>query len=120
VLGAALGIQQFSAAIWRNSPTPIGALKTDGKLSPEVRTNLTAEWRENHEGAHNARRTVVLEQGLEFQPFSVSPEGAEVLESRRFTVEELGRLYQVPRPIVQTSRTTRSPTRSKLPPGLLN
>jgi HK97 family phage portal protein len=101
VLEGATGIQEFSAAIWRNAAAPIGALETDAKLTGDVRENLKASWQENFEGPRNARKTVVLEQGLKFNPIAVSPEDAEVLESRRFTVEEICRLYQVPPPIVQ-------------------
>ncbi len=96
VLGTALGLQEFSAAIWRNSATPTGVLKTAAKLTPEARTILRENWRERYEGAHNARRTILLEQGVEFEAMAVSPEDAEVLASRRFTVEELCRLFQVP------------------------
>jgi HK97 family phage portal protein len=42
-----------------------------------------------------------LEQGLKFSALSVSPEDAEVLESRRFTVEEMARIFGVPPPVIQ-------------------
>jgi HK97 family phage portal protein len=43
---------------------------------------------------------LILEGGAEWQQISVSPEDAELQASRRFTTEELARLYQVPPPIV--------------------
>ena len=52
-------------------------------------------------GPRNARKFLLLEEGLTFDPTSVSPEDAELLASRRFSVEELCRLFQVPPPIVQ-------------------
>jgi HK97 family phage portal protein len=54
-----------------------------------------------YSGASNARKVLLLPDGMEWQSISVSPEDAEVLASRRFTVEELCRLFQVPPPIVQ-------------------
>lgn len=51
-------------------------------------------------GSNNAARALILEGGAEWQQISVSPEDAELLASRRFTTEELARLYQVPPPIV--------------------
>ncbi len=101
VLGAAIGIQTYSTAIWQNAATPSGALKHPGKMSREAKDFLTASFERRNAGAHNAKRTVVLDEGMTFEPMAMTPEDSEVLESRRFTVEELCRLYQVPPPIVQ-------------------
>ncbi|MGA9865025.1 MAG: phage portal protein [Acetobacteraceae bacterium] len=101
VLEAAMGLQQYTAAVWRNMATPSGALKHPGALSAEARTNLIRSFEQQNAGAHNARRMFVMEEGMEWQSIALSPEDSEVLESRRFTVEELCRLYQVPPPIIQ-------------------
>jgi HK97 family phage portal protein len=56
---------------------------------------------ERQQGASNAGRVLILSDGLTFTPFQVSPEDAELLGSRKFAVEEICRLYQVPPPLVQ-------------------
>lgn len=101
VLGQAVGIQTYASAMWANGATPAGVLRIKGALSAEAATRLRHSWNEAYAGAHNARKTVVLENEAEWQAMSVSPEDAEVLASRRFTVEELCRIFQVPPPIVQ-------------------
>jgi HK97 family phage portal protein len=101
VLGQAVGIQTYASAMWANGATPAGVLTVAGSLSTEAAQRLRHSWEQAHTGSHNAKRTVILEQGASWQAMSVSPEDAEVLASRRFTVEELCRLYQVPPPIVQ-------------------
>ncbi len=101
VLEAALGIQTYSAAIWRNGATPSGAIVHPGRLSVEGKSFLAQEFNQMHAGAANAKKLAILDEGMTWTPFSVSPEDAEVLESRRFTVEEITRLYQIPPPIVQ-------------------
>lgn len=101
VLSQAFGLQSYMASVWRHGTVPAGALRHPGKLSKEARDNLTDSFAQSYSGATNAKRTVILEEGMEWTAFSISPEDAEVLASRRFTVEELCRVFQVPPPIVQ-------------------
>ena len=101
VIGAALGLQEFSGAMWRNAATPSGALQSDKPLNDAQFTRLRAQFDEIAVGTKNARKALILDNGLQWKPMSVSPEDAEVLASRRFTVEELCRLFQVPPPLVQ-------------------
>lgn len=101
VLGNALALQEWSGALWRNGATPTGALKLPAAVGPETARHIRARLSETYTGSHNARKVLILEGGMEWQSISVSPEDAEVLASRRFSVEELCRLYQVPPPIIQ-------------------
>lgn len=101
VIGTAQALQEWSGALWRNQATPAGAIKIPGKLNDDTMRRLRTSMDQSFSGAHNARKTLVLTDGAEWQALSVSPEDAEVLASRRFTVEELCRLFQVPPPIVQ-------------------
>lgn len=101
VLGQALGIQDYATSIWQNAATPSGALSHPGKLSPEATARLTSEMERRFAGSANAKKIMVLEEGMTWNALSISPEDAEVLASRRFTVEELCRLFNVPPPIVQ-------------------
>jgi HK97 family phage portal protein len=101
VLGTASALQEWSGSLWRNGGTPSGAVKVPGPLSQAQFDRLKAHTRENIAGPHNARRILILDNGSEWQSLSVSPEDAEVLQSRRFSVEELCRVFQVPPPIVQ-------------------
>lgn len=101
VLSQAHALQEYQAGVWRNNATPGGVLSTPSVLSPEAAERIAQSFKDNYAGTGNARKTVVLEQGLTWTTTAVSPEDAEVLASRRFTVEELCRLYQVPPPIVQ-------------------
>ena len=40
--------------------------------------------------------TIVLEEGLSFKPISISPEQAQFLSSRQFSIEEVARIFNVP------------------------
>ncbi|PHK93159.1 phage portal protein [Pseudoroseomonas rhizosphaerae] len=101
VLGNATALQEWSGTMWQNQATPSGILQAPGNVTEEQLARIRAVTDRNWSGVRNARKTLILTGGLEWKSVSVSPEDAEVLASRRFTVEELCRLFQVPPPIVQ-------------------
>jgi HK97 family phage portal protein len=101
VVAAGLNIQAFASQLYRNGVNPSGVLTVDGKLSHETLTRLREHFREAFAGTRNAASAMVLDQGVKWQSISVSPEDAELLASRKFSVEELCRLFQVPPPIIQ-------------------
>jgi HK97 family phage portal protein len=99
-IGQSQALAEFTGSMWRNGVNPSGALTMDGKLSPEGFSQLQERWHQLYSGPHNARRAVILDQGLKWQQISVSPEDAELLQSRRFSTEELARIYGCPPPII--------------------
>ncbi len=101
VLGNALALQDWSGSMWRNQATPSGAVELEGSLTDQQFMRLREQFSQNFTGTSNARKVLILDNRATWRALSVSPEDAEVLASRRFTVEELCRLYQVPPPIVQ-------------------
>jgi HK97 family phage portal protein len=101
VVAAGLNIQAFASQLYLNGVNPSGVLTVDGKLSHETLTRLREHFREAFAGTRNAASAMVLDQGVKWQSISVSPEDAELLASRKFSVEELCRLFQVPPPIIQ-------------------
>lgn len=102
VLGSALALQEWSGSVWRNGATPRGVIEMDKKFSDDgVAARIRRQVEDIYSGSRNAGRVAILEAGMKWQSVSISPEDAEVLASRRFTVEELCRLFNVPPPIVQ-------------------
>jgi len=100
VLQAGLSIQDFANALYRNGVNPSGALEMEAKLTQDQRELLATNFREAFAGPTKAAKALVLDQGMKWNQISISPEDAEFLASRRFTVEELARLFGVPPPIV--------------------
>ncbi len=100
VLGNAIALQSFAAHAWENQARPSGALQIDQRLTEDQFTALRARMRD-YEGPERAAAVMILDNHVKWTSISVSPEDAEVLASRRFSVEELCRLFQVPPPIVQ-------------------
>jgi HK97 family phage portal protein len=91
----------FAKSILDNGGYPSGVLTYPGAMSAEQASRLREDFNRKHTGTDNAGRVMILDGGLAYTVAQISPEDAELLESRRFGVEEICRLYQVPPPLVQ-------------------
>lgn len=100
VVSVGLSVQEHAAAMFENQATPNGSIDFDQKITAEQRASLREMITSGFAGPSNARRIMILDQGMKFNPISLSAEDAELLASRRFSTEELARLYQVPPPII--------------------
>lgn len=96
VVAGALAVQEFSGALYENSANPSGVLQGKGTMNDAQLARLADNFRQAFGGPSKAAKALVLDQGLEWKSISISPEDAELLASRRFTGEELARLYNVP------------------------
>ncbi|TVM16442.1 phage portal protein [Oceanidesulfovibrio indonesiensis] len=96
-----LAVQEAANALHRNGLNPSGAFKLDGKLPEDARKQLRQQIEQMHAGAANRGKFFLLDQGLEWQQMTMTPEDAELLGSRKFSVEEMCRIFQVPPPLVQ-------------------
>jgi HK97 family phage portal protein len=100
VIGQSQALAEFTGSMWRNGVNPSGAIELDGQLNQPGFEMLQERWRRLYSGPRNAARVVILDQGARFKQIGVSPEDAELLASRRFSVEELARIYGCPPPII--------------------
>jgi HK97 family phage portal protein len=95
-IGSAIAAQRAADKHFANGVSPSGLLLYDKPLTPQQRTDVEALMREKYVGAVNAGRPMVLDNGVSFQQLSVSAEDTQLLESRRFSVEEICRIFGVP------------------------
>lgn len=99
-----MGVQaaeSHARAFLGNGASPSGVLKHPGTMTKAQKDEMRDQMATRHSGARNAGSTLILDGGLEWQSSQISPEDAELLETRKFGVEEICRLFQVPPPIVQ-------------------
>lgn len=98
------GVQAANAhanSFLANGASPSGVVTVPGTMKPEQRSSLREAFQTRHGGASNAGSTLILDGGMQWEASQISPEDAELLETRKFGVIELCRLFQVPPPIVQ-------------------
>lgn len=100
VVQAGLSIQAFANALYENGVNPSGCLEVAGKLTEMQYQELACRFRDAYAGSRHAAKAMVLDQGITWKQISINPEDAEFLASRRFTVEELARLFGCPPPII--------------------
>lgn len=100
-IALARACESHAAKYWANSARPGVVLQTDGSLSPEAAERLRDNWERLHRGSQNAWRTAVLTNGLKAEPLGFSAEQSQAIESRRFSVEELSRVYRLPLHLIQ-------------------
>lgn len=96
MLGSVLAQQEHGSRTFTNAARLSGVLKTAHVMDGPSIERLRDSWTAQFSGASNAGRTAILENGLEFQPLSMSNEDAQWLQSRQFSVEEVARLFNVP------------------------
>lgn len=100
VIGAANGLQTYSTAIWDNAATPSGLVTLPPNVTPDDKRAIEAYVTGKVAGASKAKGVLFVDPSTTWTSISVSPEDAEVLASRRFSGEEIARLFGVPPPII--------------------
>ncbi|MBP0970279.1 MAG: phage portal protein [Oscillospiraceae bacterium] len=93
-IGMAIACEEFGAKFFANGASPSGVLEHPGILKdPEkVRTS----WNTAYGGSSNAHKVAVLEEGMKYTPISISPNEAQFLETRKFQINEIARIFRVP------------------------
>lgn len=91
-----LAAEEYGARFYANDSRPGGILTHPGKLSPAAANNLKTSWEAAHKGLSNAQRVAVLEEGVTWQQIGIAPEEAQFLETRKFQVTEIARMFRIP------------------------
>lgn len=95
-IGMAMQTQAYGGALFRNAATPSGVLKHPKTLSEEAIKRLRDQFAEDHEGAGNAHKSLVLEEGMEWVKIGMTAEDSQFIESRKFERNEIAMFYGVP------------------------
>jgi HK97 family phage portal protein len=94
-VGLALATEDYGATFFANGANPGGVLEHPGVIKPEQADRLRDSWQSQFGGA-NAHKVAVLEEGLKFHQMSIPPEQAQFLETRKFQINEIARIFRVP------------------------
>jgi len=93
-LGAVL--EQHGAKLFGAGAKPSGILKYGKQLNDSLMARLRASFNGVYAGGENAGKTLILENGIEFQPLTLNSVDAQYLELRKHQVEEVLRLWRMP------------------------
>lgn len=95
-IGMTLAAEEFGAGFYRNGTKLAGVLQHPQKLSPEASARLRDNFGSIHSGPANTSKVAVLEEGMTFKEVMMPLEDAQYIESRKFQVTDIARIYRVP------------------------
>jgi HK97 family phage portal protein len=93
-IGMAIACEEFGAKFFANGAAPSGVLEHPGTIKDPSR--VRDAWRSQFGGSSNSGKVAVLEEGMKYTPISISPEQAQFLETRKFQINEIARIFRVP------------------------
>ena len=93
-IGLSIAAEEYGSKFYANGAAPSGVLEHPGVLKdPEKVRN---SWNSAFGGSSNSHKVAVLEEGLKYTPISISPNEAQFLETRKFQIDEIARIFRVP------------------------
>ena len=101
VFGGAIAADHAAARSFKNGISTVGAVKMEKALNGDQRKKLRENLRDDYAGAENSGTPMILDNGLDWASIKLSPEDLQMLESRKFSVEEICRIFGVPPHLVQ-------------------
>ena len=93
-IGMAIACEEFGAKFFANGAAPSGVLEHPGTIKDPAR--VRDAWQSQFGGSANTGKVAVLEEGMKYTPISISPEQAQFLETRKFQINEIARIFRVP------------------------
>lgn len=94
--GYSKAVQEYSSSYFRNDASPGGILTTAQSIGPEASMNLRNAWQTGHGGKGKHHKVAVLGNDLKWQSVGVSPQDSQLIESQKFSVVEIARVFRVP------------------------
>lgn len=95
-IGLAIAAQEYGARLFANDTRPGGVLEHPGKLNDAAHKRLRESVENLHQGLGNAHRMMILEEGMKWSQVGINPDDAQFLESRKFSVTEIARMFNLP------------------------
>lgn len=93
-IGMAIACEEYGAKFFANGAAPGGVLEHPGTIKDP--TKVREAWQSQFGGSGNANKIAVLEEGMKYTPIGISPEQAQFLETRKFQIDEIARIFRVP------------------------
>lgn len=102
-----MATEEHGARLFSNGAVTSGVLRTEQSLTDAAYDRLKKDFEDSHLGLSNAHRPMILEMGLDWKSMALNAEDSQFLETRKFQLEEICRLFRVPMHMVQnTDRAT--------------
>lgn len=106
-IGLALAAEEYGARLFGSGSLASGILQTEQRLTQAQADALKTRWKAKVGGLDKAHDVAVLDAGAKFQQLSIPPEDAQFIESRKFQIDEVARMFGIPpHMLMQTEKST--------------
>ena len=95
-IAGGLSAEEFANKLWSSGILAQGILTTDQRLKEPQAKALKERWKSRATGVGNAYDIAVLDSGVDFKQLTITPQDAQFLDERKFTVDEIARLFGLP------------------------
>lgn len=96
-IGLGLAAEKFGSSFFGRGAHSSGTLETDQVFKDQGAIDrLRNQFASRYQGLGNAHKPMILEQGMKFSKISIDPTDAQFIETRKFQINEIARLYRVP------------------------
>lgn len=93
-IGLSIAAEEFGSKFYANSAVPSGILEHPGILKDPAK--VRDSWMQTFGGSSNSNKVAVLEEGMKYTPISINPSEAQFLDTRKFQIVEICRIFRVP------------------------
>ena len=93
-IGMSIACEEYGAKFFENGAAPSGVLEHPGTIKDP--SKVRDSWMSQFGGSSNSHKIAVLEEGLKYTPISISPNEAQFLETRKFQLDEIARIFRIP------------------------
>ena len=93
-IGLGIASEEYGSKFFSNGARPSGILTHPNTVkNPKA---VRESWNSAYGGSSNSNRVAILEEGMTFTPLSIPNNEAQFLETRKFQVDEICRIFRVP------------------------
>ncbi len=93
-VGLTIATEEYGAKLFANGATPGGILEYPGTVKDPDK--VREAWNKGFGGSGNSNKVAVLEEGMKYTPISINPDEAQFLDTRKFQIDEIARIFRVP------------------------
>jgi HK97 family phage portal protein len=95
-LGLGMALEEYAGRFFGNGAYAGVVLEVPHELTKEQAEEIQTSWEAKHRGLGRSHRPAVLMNGMKATQLTVNPADSQMLDQRRFAVEEVARIFRVP------------------------
>lgn len=95
-IGAAMAVKEYGAKIFGTGINPAGILSGVSFSDEDTEDSIRKKFGDTYSGLNAGKRLMLLEEGVKFERIGIPPVDAQYLETMRFNISEIARIYGVP------------------------